>query len=62
MYQELLEGLWGRTIYQKWSQCMGRLVRYNPITETVTVCSEIHARVYEVWHNNQDAGLLFLGR
>jgi len=32
MNQELLELRWGRTIDQKWSQCMGHLVRYHPVT------------------------------
>jgi hypothetical protein len=37
MNQEWLELRWGRTIDEKWSQCLGRLVRYQTVTVIVTL-------------------------
>jgi hypothetical protein len=37
----------GDTINQTWSQCMGRLVRYHPVTVTVWK-QKVHYRAHKI--------------
>jgi hypothetical protein len=41
MSLELSELRYGPRRDQKWSQCLGRLVRYHPVTASATVSQEI---------------------
>jgi hypothetical protein len=48
MTQESLELRRGRIIDQKWSQCLGRLVRYHPVTIAVAWSQRVVFRLLEV--------------